>query len=182
MQSLFPKADLKWKCPYFYSKFFLKSFGQYEIDDRSSVTETDRGCAYELNRQTNCQKNENATEIDQIDQIYKIFSTHTTMGYYIWSISVAFQCFFSLFCLSVSEARHLSVSLALGMSIRFTGTSSICWLYGFYTRNINCNKVTEQIPIFTTSKYYIWSRENVCCFVLLPNPTGQHQWCQKPNN
>ena len=26
---LIPKADLKWVCPYFYSNFFLKRFGQY---------------------------------------------------------------------------------------------------------------------------------------------------------
>ena len=26
---LFPKADLKWECPYFYSDFLKKSFGQY---------------------------------------------------------------------------------------------------------------------------------------------------------
>ena len=32
--------------------------------------------------------------------------------------------FFALFRLSVSEARPLSVSVALGLSIRFTGTSS----------------------------------------------------------
>ena len=90
--------------------------------------------------------------------------------------------FFALFCLSVSEARPLSNSVALGMSISFTGTSFLWWLHGFYTRNINCVKVTEQMLIFTTLKYYIWSRKNVCCFFLLPNHTRQHQWSQKPNN
>ena len=90
--------------------------------------------------------------------------------------------FFALFRLSVSEAHPLSVSVALGMSIHFIDTSSIPWLHGFYTRNINCIIVTEQRLIFTTLKYYIWSGENVCCFFSLPNHTGQHQWCQKPNN
>ena len=28
-QKLIPKADLKWECPYFYSKFFLEHFGKY---------------------------------------------------------------------------------------------------------------------------------------------------------
>ena len=27
---MIPKADLKRECPYFYSNFFLKSFGQYK--------------------------------------------------------------------------------------------------------------------------------------------------------
>ena len=60
--------------------FFVESFGQYEMNDRSSFTETDRGGDYEKNRQTNRQKNGNATEIDQI---YKIFFTGTKMCYYI---------------------------------------------------------------------------------------------------
>ena len=37
---------------------FLKSFGQYEMDDRPTVTETDRGGVYEMDRQTNRQKRE----------------------------------------------------------------------------------------------------------------------------
>ena len=34
------------------------------MDNRPSVTETDIGGVYEMARQTNRQKNENATEID----------------------------------------------------------------------------------------------------------------------
>ena len=44
----------------------MQCFGQYEMDDRQSVPETDKGGVYEMDRQTNRQKNENATEIDQI--------------------------------------------------------------------------------------------------------------------
>ena len=29
VENWFFKADLKWKCPYFYTKFFLERFGQY---------------------------------------------------------------------------------------------------------------------------------------------------------
>ena len=36
------------------------------MDDRPSVTETDKGGVYEMYRQTNRQKKGNATEIDQI--------------------------------------------------------------------------------------------------------------------
>ena len=36
------------------------------MDDGPSVTETDGGGVYEMDRQTNRQKYENATEIDQI--------------------------------------------------------------------------------------------------------------------
>ena len=36
------------------------------MDDRTSVTETVNGGVYEMDRQTNCQKKVNATEIDQI--------------------------------------------------------------------------------------------------------------------
>ena len=36
------------------------------MDDRPSVTETDRGVVYEMDRQTNRPKNGNATEIDKI--------------------------------------------------------------------------------------------------------------------
>ena len=36
------------------------------MDDRPSVTETDRGGVYEMHRQTNCQKRGNASEIDKI--------------------------------------------------------------------------------------------------------------------
>ena len=75
-----------------------------------------------MDRQTDRKKNGNATEIDQI--LFDFFFTDTRMCYYIWSISVAFPCFLALFRLSVSEARPLSVSVALGLSIRFTGTSS----------------------------------------------------------
>ena len=47
--------------------FLLKSFGQYEMDERPSITENDRGGVYEMDRQTNRQKNEkNATKIDPI--------------------------------------------------------------------------------------------------------------------
>ena len=49
----------------FLLNFFLKSFGQYEMGDRPSVTETNRGGAHEMDRQINCQKNGNTTEIDQ---------------------------------------------------------------------------------------------------------------------
>ena len=41
---------------------------------------------------------------------------------YFSSISM----FFALFQLSISESRPLSVSVAFGLSIRFTGTSSSC--------------------------------------------------------
>ena len=58
-RKLIQKAD-------FYSNLFLKSFGQYEMDDRLNVTETDRGGVYEMDKQRNRQKNENATEIDII--------------------------------------------------------------------------------------------------------------------
>ena len=40
------------------------------MNDRPSVTETDRGGFYEKDRQTNRQKNGNATEIDQIYQYF----------------------------------------------------------------------------------------------------------------
>ena len=50
------------------------------MDDRPSVTETDRGGVYEKDRQTNRRKNGNATEIDKI---YMIFFTGTRMCYYI---------------------------------------------------------------------------------------------------
>ena len=36
------------------------------MDDRPSVTETDRGGVYEMDRQTNCPKKGNANEIDKI--------------------------------------------------------------------------------------------------------------------
>ena len=36
------------------------------MDDRLNVTETDRGGVYEMDKQRNRQKNENATEIDII--------------------------------------------------------------------------------------------------------------------
>ena len=35
------------------------------MDDRPSVTETDRGGVYEMDSQSNRQKNENAIEINQ---------------------------------------------------------------------------------------------------------------------
>ena len=93
------------------------------MDDRLSVTETDKGGIYEKDRQTNRQKNGNVTEIDQI---YKIFFSQVqecviSFDQFQWH----FHVFFALFYLSVSEARPLSVSVALGPSIRFTGTSSI---------------------------------------------------------
>ena len=50
------------------------------MDDRLSVTETDRGGVYEKDRRTNRQKNGNVTETDQI---YKIFFTGTRMCYFI---------------------------------------------------------------------------------------------------
>ena len=58
----------------------MKSFGHYEMDDGASVTETDRGDVYEMDGQTNRQKNANATEIDQV---LKIFFTGTRMCYFI---------------------------------------------------------------------------------------------------
>ena len=36
------------------------------MDDRLSVTETDKGGGYEMDRWTNRQKNGNATEIDKM--------------------------------------------------------------------------------------------------------------------
>ena len=36
--------------------FFLKSFGQYDIDGQTSVNEMDRGGLYEMERHTKCQK------------------------------------------------------------------------------------------------------------------------------
>ena len=68
----FPKSKIdsesrfEMRMSIFLFKFFLKSFRQYEMDDRPSVTETDRGGVYEMDRQTNRQKKGNATEIDQI--------------------------------------------------------------------------------------------------------------------
>ena len=46
--------------------------------DRPSVTEMDTGGVYEMDRQTKCQKNENATDIDKI--LYN-FLTGTIMSY-----------------------------------------------------------------------------------------------------
>ena len=37
-----------------------------KLTDRPSVTEMDRGGVYEMDRKTKCQKNGNATEMDQI--------------------------------------------------------------------------------------------------------------------
>ena len=51
------------------------------MDDRLSVTETDRGDVYQINRQTNRHKKGNATEIDQI--FLRLFFTGTRMCYYI---------------------------------------------------------------------------------------------------
>ena len=79
---------------FLFKKIFGESFDKYEMDDRPSVTETDRGGVYEMDRQTNRQKNGNATEI-----LYKFyinfirFFTGTRMCYYIGSISVTFPCF-----------------------------------------------------------------------------------------
>ena len=42
------------------------------MDDRPSVKETDRGGVYEMDRQTNSQKNENAAKIDKILQDFFI--------------------------------------------------------------------------------------------------------------
>ena len=56
------------------------------MNDRPSVTETDRGGVFEMDRQTNRQKKEMPLKLIK-------FFTGTRMCYYIWSISVAFQCF-----------------------------------------------------------------------------------------
>ena len=57
-QKMILKADWKCECPYFYSKFFLKSFGQYEMDGQTSVIEMDRGTVYEMDKHTKCQNME----------------------------------------------------------------------------------------------------------------------------
>ena len=58
----------------------MTSFGHYEMDDRPSVTETDRVGVYEMDRQTNRQKNKMPLKLIEF---YKIFFIHITMGYYI---------------------------------------------------------------------------------------------------
>ena len=94
------------------------------MDDRPSVTEADRGGVYEKDRQKNRQKNGNATEIDQI---YKIFCYRYKNVFLHLIYFSGISMFFALFCLSVSEALPISVSVALGLSICFTGTSYTSW-------------------------------------------------------
>ena len=65
--------------------------------------------------------------------------------------------FFALFRLSVSEARPLSVSVALGLSIRFTGTSSILKrISDSFSGMVNAGEVLLHVVrisfVFQTSK------------------------------
>ena len=50
------------------------------MDDRPSVTETDRGGVYKMDRQTNRQKMEMSLKLIKF---YQIFFTGTRMSYYI---------------------------------------------------------------------------------------------------
>ena len=84
----------------------LKSFGQYKMDDRPSVTVTDRRGIYEMNWQTNHQKWKCHCNWSTF---IRFFFTGTRMCYYTWSILVAFPCFCTF------------------PSIRFRGTSSFCF-------------------------------------------------------
>ena len=88
--------------------------------DRPSVTEMDIGGVYEMDRQTKCLKMEMPLKWIIF---YKICFTCTRMCYYSWYTSVALPCFCT-FRLSILEARPLSISVALGTSIHFRGTSS----------------------------------------------------------
>ena len=75
-----------------------------------------------MDRQTNCQKREMPLKLIKF---YKIFFTGTRTNVLFHLIYFSgISKFLALFRLSVSEARPLSVSVALGMSIRFTGNSS----------------------------------------------------------
>ena len=56
----------------------MNSFGQYEMDDKPSVTETDKGGVYEMDRQTNHQKMEMPLKLIKF---YKILFTHTRMTF-----------------------------------------------------------------------------------------------------
>ena len=56
--------------------------------------------------------------------------------------------FFALFRLSVAEARPLSVSVALGLSIRFTGTYSIVVLQSQGERPKNKSPIGPISPNF----------------------------------
>ena len=69
----------------------MKNFGQYEMVERPSVTETDRGGVYEMDRQTNRQKKGKCHWY--WSNYIRFFFTGTRVCYYIWSISVAYPCF-----------------------------------------------------------------------------------------
>ena len=60
--------------------FKIFGFGQYEMNDRPSVTETDRVGVYEMDRQTNRQKSEMPLKLIKF---LKIFFTGTRICYYI---------------------------------------------------------------------------------------------------
>ena len=64
--TIYSERRFEMKISMFLLYIFLKSFGQYEMDGRPSVTETDRGGVHEMDRPTNRQKKGNATEINQI--------------------------------------------------------------------------------------------------------------------
>ena len=88
--------------------------------DRPSATEMERRRASEMDRQTKYHTNENATKTNRI--LITFFRTGVNK---VLFTSVAFSFLWRFVCLSISEARLFSISVALGLSIHFTGTSSI---------------------------------------------------------
>ena len=84
------------------------------MDDRPSVTETDRGVVYEMDRQTKCKKRKMPLKLIKFYKIF-FYRNYNVLLHLIYFSGLSM--YFALFCLSVSEAHPLSVSVALGGSV-----------------------------------------------------------------
>ena len=91
--------------------------------DGPSVTEMDRGGGYEMGRQTNCQKNRNATKIDTIlyDFVLQVLEFvisfdifqwhfHVFLHFFVYPFQrhVLFPFLWHLVCPSISQALPLT--------------------------------------------------------------------------
>ena len=112
-----------------------------KLMDRPTVTEMDRGGVYEMDRQTNLPKKGYTTEIDKIisDFPLQVPECVITFDLFQWHFM-----FFALFRLSISEAHPLSISVALGLSIHFTGTFSTTYTLHYTLYYLHYTQISIQ--------------------------------------